>query len=62
MKNKPADIDPKVWDLSIAFGCTDYDRCDGRIWPKGSCTDCLENAARVIEELAQKGYALARTP
>jgi hypothetical protein len=61
MKNKPADIDPKVWDLSIAFGCTDYDRCAASIRP-GSCADCLENAARVIGELAQKGYALARTP
>jgi hypothetical protein len=57
---RTADINETVWDVACAFGCMDWDRCNGHVEPSGSCRRCLDNAKRVIEKLAQLGYVLEK--
>ncbi len=57
INKKPDFLDQKIWDISLAFGCTDYDRCIGRK-PEGSCQDCLKNTERVVTELLNQGYII----
>ncbi len=45
-------------DLALAFGCIDYDRCNERVTPQGSCDDCIVRAMEVIKEMRNKGYRL----
>lgn len=52
------DVPDMVWHLSMARGCIDYDRCNEHTLPHGSCTECLTDAQRIIDELRAQGISL----
>ena len=52
--------DDLVWEVSVACGCIDYDRCNERVLPQGSCNECLERARIMINALKSKGVKIVR--